>query len=135
MNFSIPQKIQPADFDNAIQSSRWLLDLKDDWDGEGSPAYSEATWLKATKFLRDFVASLSTVYDVNIGLPKIGAGPQGSIDLHWKNDQFELLINIPVDGHVAMFYGDDYNENVMEGSLNIHKINKGLCVWVDCAQT
>lgn len=134
MSFAIPRKFESIDLEKSIQDSKWLLDLEDDWDGEGSPSYSEVTWQKATKFLRDFLESLYSTYDMDIGLPKIAAGPQGSIDLHWKNEKFELLINIPVDGLVAKFYGDDYHENVMEGSLNMLKINKGLCVWVDCAQ-
>lgn len=134
MNVSMPKEFQPIDLENAIVESKWLLDLEDDWDGEGSPAYLDATWQKSVSFLREFVVSLYNLYQVDIGVPKIGAGPEGSIDLHWKNEKFELLINIPIEGHVASFYGDDFHENVMEGCLNILKMNKGLCIWVDCAQ-
>jgi hypothetical protein len=34
-----------------IQSSKWILDLKDDWDNEGSEGYSVETWERAIELL------------------------------------------------------------------------------------
>jgi hypothetical protein len=42
---------------------------------------------------------------------KIVAGPEGSIDLHWKTADRELLINIPARSEEPIaYYGDDRAE-------------------------
>ena len=35
----------------AIRESCRILDLEEDWDGEGSPAYSKETWRRALQFI------------------------------------------------------------------------------------
>src|SRR6266516_1433751 len=37
--------------EEAIEQSRRLLSLKDDWDGEGALGYNKVTWVRATDFL------------------------------------------------------------------------------------
>lgn len=86
-----------------------LLALEDDWDGEGAPAYSEQTIEAAAAFFYQLVERSELATPVRI-LP----ASEGSIDLHWKTAQFELLINFHPDGSVS-YYRDDYCENAIQG--------------------
>ena len=86
-----------------------LLALEDDWDGEGAPAYSEQTIEAAAGFFYQLVEKSELATQVRI-LP----ASEGSIDLHWKTAQFELLVNFHPDGSVS-YYGDDYCENAIQG--------------------
>ena len=107
-----------------------ILELEDNWDGEGSPSYSLDTVDRAIEFaatqarvLRDFARCLP--------MPEIGAGPDGSIDLHWKLPSRELLVNIPADANeVATYYGDDYKTQKIRGSVNARNLNWGIAEWL-----
>ncbi len=124
-----------ADLSREIERSRRILDFEENWDGEGSPAYKEETWTRAVEFTKKLVDLLLT--DVppiedhpEIFVPEILPGPNGSIDLDWENERFDLLINIPVEGNLADFYGDDYGENKMKGQVNIEKPNPGFFTFL-----
>ena len=39
-----------------------------------------------------------------INIPNILPGPDDSIDIHWKTDEYEMLVNI--DGYEVNYYGD-----------------------------
>lgn len=86
-----------------------LLALEDDWDGEGAPAYCEQTIEAAAAFFYQLVERSELATQVRI-LP----ANEGSIDLHWKTAQFELLVNFHPGGSVS-YYGDDYCENAIQG--------------------
>ena len=110
-----------------IQRSRKILDLEEDWDGDGACAYAKETWQKAVFFLRNLIDGLPEyALDIEASeelIPEILPGPNGSIDLEWEADRFDLLINIPKDGELASYYGDDYGENQIKGNLNISAPN------------
>ena len=64
-------------------------------------------------------------------VPSIMPGPGGSIDVHWKNKSFELLINFPpAPGAPATFYGDDYGTIVIKGQLDPMSKNPGMLLWL-----
>ena len=106
-------------FDKSLENSRSLLDLKDNWDGEGSAGYTKSTWTRARDFLFRhafrFFRSQKKCFDP----PEILPGPNGSIDLHWKTDARELLINVPARPEDTIaYYGDDEaegTENAIRG--------------------
>jgi hypothetical protein len=115
----------------AIRESRKILSLKDDWDTEGSPGYSEKIWKRATNFLLGHARKLMERYAVRIPAPSILPGPDGSIDLHWKTQDYELLVNIPANNsEQASFYGDDKNRGFIKGNLDPATFNKGLLTWL-----
>jgi hypothetical protein len=120
-----------------IEQSRDILNLEDDWDDEGSPAYKTSTWERATTFLRRTALRLWKEYHLILDAPKILPGPAGSIDLHWKTAQRELLINIPeVLDEPANFYGDNSTSRehppsqMVKGSLDTSKDNQWLLMWL-----
>lgn len=130
-----PQDIQQDDrwleIEEAIEESRSLLEIEDDWDGEGSAGYSEATWNRATEFLKNNARRLKDILDVWVDAPSISPGPNGSIDLHWKTESRELLINIPADStQPAGYYGDDRGVNRIKGTFDISGRNEWLLMWL-----
>jgi hypothetical protein len=115
----------------AIESSRWILDLDHDWDEQGSSAYSQVTWQRACRFLILQAKRAHQVSGRELPPPKIQPGPEASIDLHWKMERFELLVNIPSDpSKPATFYGDDYGDLCIRGNLNPSEPIPGLIVWL-----
>lgn len=113
-----------------------LLSLKEDWDGEGSPGYSPKTWQRMSSFLEAHCAHLVKTCGISTPIPQILPGPSGSIDLLWKAESFELLLNVPADSTVpASFYGDDRGSISIKGKLDTSKINQGFLQWLMSHQT
>ena len=116
----------------AIEASRTMLDLPDDWDGEGSPAYDAATWQRAVAFLVYNMFKFRQKYGVFPEVPTIDKGPSGSIDLHWQTPTRELLINVPVETSEPIdFYGDDgRGGHRIKGVLDPNDTNLWLLSWL-----
>jgi hypothetical protein len=115
----------------AIENSRYILDLEDDWDEEGATGYAPSTWSRATDFLLKNALSLWEDYGVFIASPRILPGPDGSIDLHWRVGDHELLTNIPSDvAQPASYYGNSKRGDVIKGSLDTSTNNVWLLVWL-----
>ncbi len=85
-----------------------ILRLEENWDDAGCSAYKEETIKAAAKFLHQLEGSKAIKV-------RIAPASEGSIDLHWKMDKFELLINFHPDNSVS-YYGDDYNGNLIRGN-------------------
>lgn len=115
-----------------IDASRSMLELEDDWDGEGSPGYDEATWRRAVDFLVRNALRLNNEYGVALQSPRIRKGPRGSIDLHWRMPNRELLVNIPAKyGVPADYYGDDgAGGQQIKGMLDPEKQGYHLMLWL-----
>jgi hypothetical protein len=127
---SAPPK-ELRDISEAIKKSRDILKLGDDWDGENSPAYREETWSRATNFLWSQAEWFWDRYGMVFDAPRIAPGPNGSIDIHWKTEAAELLINIPVDKktHIT-FYGDTKAGSHISGSMKDSDHNRGIWFWL-----
>ena len=86
---------------------RILRRLEEDRSDEGWPPYQKKTLDDAIEFL----CKLDTE---QANEAQILAASGGSIDLHWKMDKFELLINFKPNSVVG-YYGDDYHGNLIQG--------------------
>lgn len=102
----------------AVEKSKYILDLQENWDDEGAEAYTEATWIKAVSFLCEFSIDTLKTFGKTPLTPKIYHGPQGSIDILWKSKELNLLLNIPKGDEVATFSGENSLGQAYEGSLN-----------------
>ena len=121
----------PSTVQEAVESSRWILDLTDDWDEQGSPKYAESTWQRACDFLVRHARLARQRLGRELPAPAILPGPGASIDLHWKLPSFELLVNVPSDAtRPATFYGDDHGVLCIRGNLNAAGDVPGLIVWL-----
>lgn len=126
-----------SDIDAAIQEAQTILELQDDWDGEGSPGYAESTLRRAIDFLLLNTSRAWECCGIRTQAPVIGPGPDGSIDIHWKTSTRKLLVNIPADSNkAATFYGDDRTSrdgatsNVIEGCLDTAIDHLWLLMWL-----
>ena len=91
-----------------IDKSRFILELNDNWDDEGSIACSQKTFATAVTFVIKYCEAVWEEESVLIDAPTILPGPKGSIDLLWDKTDYRLLINIHPDPDViASFYGDN----------------------------
>ncbi len=114
-----------------IEQAKHLLRLAHNWDEEGSSAYSKDTLDRAVAFLTTHSAKGHALCSSYPPTPKIGPGPDGSIDLHWKQKTWELLVNIPAaDTQMAVFYGDDYGTAKIKGSFDPKIVNLGIVAWL-----
>lgn len=114
-----------------IERSKEILELQDDWDGEGAVGYSPATLDRAILFLKEHRAGLWRSYGSRLPVPTIGPGPVGSIDLYWKQRDWELLINIPADiQESATFYGNKYGSQKIKGAFDPAKFTSAIAVWL-----
>jgi hypothetical protein len=113
------------------QARTKLLALGHDWDGEDSAAYSKDTLDRAVSFLTTHSIKGYDLCSLYPPAPRIGPGPEGSIDLHWKEKTWELLVNIPADNsQMAVFYGDDYGALKIKGSFDPRTVNLGIVAWL-----
>lgn len=132
---STPEVNISPELSEAIQASRGILQLQHNWDSEGSPDYSEATWNRATTFLSTNALRHWRDHQRWLTTPRILPGPDGNIDLHWKTPQRELLISIPADpAEPAAYYGDDREDgtdNAIRGkSLDTSQYNEWVFAWL-----
>lgn len=128
---SVPNGTGQKNIQEVIEASRWILQLEDDWDENGSGKYAEATWERARNFLAALAESSARQFGKDLPAPKILPGPDGSIDLHWKLPRFELLLNVSPDaGKPVSFYGDDYGASFMKGNVTTPEATRRLVVWL-----
>lgn len=108
-----------AALNSSIEKSLRLVQLGDNWDSEGSPGYSFATWSRAVAFLIRNAQRLWQVHSVWVNPPAILPGPDGSIDLHWRTPLKEMLVNVPANSNEPIaYYGDDYSSNSIKGEID-----------------
>ncbi len=111
---------------NTFDKSQYILKLEDDWDDAGSEKYNTPTWVNAVSFLMRYAKALHDDFNIVITSPKIYHGPKGSIDIIWEPSAYRLVINIPKEGDKAMFYADNYKDQISEGSFHLNNFNVSL---------
>jgi hypothetical protein len=115
----------------AVETSRRILDLPDNWDEEGSPAYAEETWKRATQFIVRSAIGYRRTNGVWVGPPKITPGPDGSIDVRWKTSKRSALINFPAfERDPIQFFGSDGDTETIRGTLDLSSPNQWILMWL-----
>ena len=129
--------VELEDIQGAIQEAQTILELQDDWDGEGSLGYAASTLKRASEFVLDNALELWRSQRLHAPAPVIGPGPDGSIDIHWQLATRTLLVNVPADANKpATFYGSDRIGrdkpacNVIEGYMDTSAQNQWLLMWL-----
>lgn len=116
-----------------LEDSKYILLLEKDFDDEGSEPYSKEVWERATCFL---FCNAKWLMDKNLPIyvPEILPGPGGSIDIYWKEEKFEALLNFPNDSRdFAHYYIDDYKNkkenrrfSQLSFRINLFEIGDGV---------
>jgi len=128
---AVARPVGPSDLEAAIQRSRGMLDLPDNWDDDGGSRIDAATWERVTSFLRDNTLHLWSEEHVYAGAPLIFPVGDGSIDIHWRDERRQLLINVPAAGDEPIeFYGDDRGRTVVKGIVDPSVSTRWLFAWL-----
>ena len=108
-----------------------ILALQYNWDGQGSPGYVESTLDRAISILN---AHVKHVFENSrrILIPKILPSDDASIDIHWREQKFELLVNVPAsDDIVVSFYGENLlDRSFIKGAFAHSSTSKFLANWL-----
>ncbi|MFW9990849.1 MAG: hypothetical protein ACFFD4_02195 [Candidatus Odinarchaeota archaeon] len=123
--------------EKVIRATFQILKLRDNWDGENSKSYTLNTVKRATTFLQ---SALKEVWDDFGGIDhneyNIFPSQDGSIDIHWKNDRFELLVNFPSDpDEPVTLYGEDYGNNEIDLSVDFNNLDQVIVPWLRLFRT
>jgi hypothetical protein len=123
-----------APVEEAIEESRGMLALPDNWDDAGAKAVSSDTWERVTDVVRDTAALYEAQSGKVIAAPHISHGPgDGSIDVMWRVGDREVLINFPPDpNELSNYYGDTNREagETIKGNFKQHTLPVWILVWL-----
>ncbi len=120
-DIAIPQEL--SEIVTEIEKSKSLLSLKEDWDDQGALPIKASTWKNAILTLAESAKYVLLNENTIIGTPQINPGPESSIDIVGRMQNYRMIINILESAHHAKYYGDDYNNSsVIKGELPIDSI-------------
>jgi len=116
----------------AIEASRSLLELEDDWDGDGTPGFAEQTWHRAADFVARGAAQLLERNGIVTDDIEILPAAEGGLGIDWRTTSRELLVTVPADpSQDARFYGDDgRGRRTIKGTLDTSAPNRWLTEWL-----
>ncbi len=113
------------------RSKNHILNLKDNWNGEGSKGFNIEIWRFASDFLIKLFYKFYNEYTLFLEIPTILPVGDLSIDIHWKTDEMELTINFSEEYiNFPSFYGKDNEGNEIQGILEIEKIHLMIFPWL-----
>jgi hypothetical protein len=119
-----------SSLEQAINDSKYILELEEGWDGENGKPFSKDTWSNAVNFLIDYATWIYKNTGKAIDSPDIVHSVDGSIELLWQKEKFRIIISLPENSEMALFYGDDYEEVKIEGTVSMKNIKSGLALAI-----
>jgi hypothetical protein len=118
---------------SAINESKWINNLKEDWDYEGAVPIDKELYISAINFLIDYSTEIFKKTGLVISTPEINPCKDGSIDLSWRTSAARMLINIrKIENELlAYYYGDFYsNKSQMKGNVHLDSVYEHLATWM-----
>lgn len=122
-----------AHFVPAMERSRAMLDLEDDWDGEGSPGYAEETWRRAVGIALESAKHAPSAPQEPLPTPAFSKGPDGSVDVLWRANAKRVMINVPAEaGEPITYHGFDRDNarREIKGLLDPTDANGWIVAWL-----
>lgn len=107
-------------------SSQHILSLEDNWDEEGSQAFTDQTFLGVADFLVAYSGYIFNEYHKIIDIPYITPSGDGSIDIDWDTDSYCFLVNIAENGEDAEYYSSDQDRQESKGHFLVHQFKMNL---------
>ncbi len=114
------------------QNKKDIMELSKNWDGYGAPSIKENTLERVFELLKQIYSVLWEDM-IEIPIPLIQPVPDGSIDINWETDQFELLINVPKDQNLLVnLYGEKlgHPQDEIEHRSHYDLISKVIIGWL-----
>lgn len=123
----LPQAVHAA-----IERSRTIAELHDDWDGEGSRGYSIETLGRAAELLQSIASGLPLSSQGSLSVADITPGPDGSVDIEVVVGEKRLLLNASYEPESpVLFYGYSTNRSFpIEGELGPQNSTRFLAEWL-----
>ncbi len=104
------------------------INLQDDWDGQGSKGFSEELWQRVIDFLLIIYIRLYKE-ELHAPFPLVLPNTDGSLDIDWETETFELLINFSPDPEeLVHMYGEKIGSPKHEFDVRINRELAGLVV-------
>ncbi len=100
----------------------FILSLKDDWDGEGSPGYKRETIDRALAYIPKFQERIRKERGAEVELKyRLCQGPNGSIDVEddppgKESKDYIFLLNVPSGTEAPTYFYND-SKGKLKGSL------------------
>jgi hypothetical protein len=115
-----------------LRAARSLLELEDDWDGDGTSAFSEQTWQRVADFVTRGTTQLLERNGIVTNDIEIMPAADGGLGIDWRTTTRELLVTVPADpAKDARFYGDDgAGRRTITGTLDTSAPNRWLTEWL-----
>lgn len=128
----VGRRLSPPSVQAAIERSLGILDLHDDWDGEGSRGYDRSTLDVAADLLESIVEGIPTILSGGISTAELLPGPDGSIDIELVLGDRRLLINVSREADApALFYGHGPDRHSpIKGELGRETRPRFLSEWL-----
>lgn len=83
-----------------------IISLKENWNKEGAKEFDDELWNKSSELLREILFYLWE-NNITVPIPAILPCSDGSLDINWETEKFELLVNIPPDHQeLVSIYGE-----------------------------
>ncbi len=116
----------------AVQSARALTELGENWDGEGSQGYSLNTWRRVKKFMVTHAFVSQSLFRATLPVPAINPADQGSMDVFWRLNDRQLLVNFPAEETAPItYYGqNDRGDNTISGRTTGRERRLDLVAWL-----
>ena len=75
----------------------YLLSLEDNYDDEGAIAPAKETINRALKYAPRLRKIVLKKTKIELGIPHYYHSDEGSVDLLWETEEYQLLSNVPAD--------------------------------------
>lgn len=114
-----------------IERARYLLDLPDDWDDDGSPGFAEATWSRTVAFAVDLCTRLVDGWSVTPRDVEIMPGANGNLSLEVAYPNATLLFSVPPtrDEPIRYYGRSDAADRTTKGLLAPEESLDWLSLW------
>ena len=118
---------EDALLDDVLETASEIVSVRFDQD---EPTILSAAFDRARKFLRTQSLEMKKRLGYFPPTPNISPGPNGSVDLHWEQPTWRLLVNIPATETHASFYGECAGNGKIKGNLDPNRWNLGITSWL-----
>lgn len=103
--------------EETISDAEWIVDLDDDWDEAGAAGYHVSVLDRARAVLEQMSQEASRALSDKLPMPDVNPAQEGSIDLFWRLEDRDLLMNVPVGDESISFFGRREDGNTISGLI------------------
>ncbi|MCW3106504.1 MAG: hypothetical protein JWQ09_1010 [Segetibacter sp.] len=135
-NFSLPGPLKQIA--EAINKSKEILSLNDDWDDEGASSTNFKTYLKAINFVVNYSKFILDTFKVIIDYPDIDILRDGSVSAFWETPRATFLIIFKKNNNpYSYFYGNNKVDEIpfKYAIKNEGKIDQITAEWMSANLT